>query len=116
MYVRRGGIVLQGPEMNYTGERPWDPVTVDAYPLDGADVTRALYEDDGQSNAYLDGAFRVTPVKLSSSSGTVRISIDGAKGEFAGAVAQRAWVLRVHLLPGHVVSAVSLDGQATKYR
>lgn len=110
MYVRRGGIVLQAPLMNYTGEKPWDPITADVFPAEGS-VTRALYEDDGHSNDYMDGGHRVTPVNLSGAGGNVEVKIGPAAGKFSGAVSERGWVLRVHLLPGQKVSAVTVDGQ-----
>ena len=116
MYIRRGGLVLQAPEMNYTGEKAWDPVTIDAYPLNGTDMTRALYEDDGASNEYLNGAFRVTPVRLSSSGNTVALSLGAASGSYANAISERAWIVRVHLLPRQKVSSVLLDGVRAEYK
>jgi len=116
MYMQRGGIVLSAPEMNYTNEKPWDPITVDAYPLSGAEVTRALYEDDGNSNSYVEGAFRISPVRMANVNGTTRVILDAAHGTFEGAPAERGWVVRVHLMPGQKVSAVTLDGKSAAYK
>jgi hypothetical protein len=116
MYIRRSGIVLQAPDMNYTGEKPWDPVTVDAFPASGQSATRTLYEDDGRSNDYVQGHFRGSAASLSSSGDGVRLIIGKGEGEFKGAVKQRAWNVRIHLLPGQSVKAASLVGKALEFR
>ncbi len=62
MFVRAGAIIPTAPEMNYIGEKPWDPITFNIYPDDRGSASTTLYEDDGVSNAYRQGAFRRTTV------------------------------------------------------
>ncbi len=62
MFVRAGAIIPTAPEMNYIGEKPWDPITFNIYPDDKGSASMTLYEDDGVSNAYRQGAFRRTIV------------------------------------------------------
>ena len=62
MYVRAGAIIPTAPDMNYVGEKPQDPVTFNIYPDDQGAAATTLYEDDGVSNAYRQGAFRRTTV------------------------------------------------------
>src|SRR6266436_4043946 len=62
MFVRAGAIIPTAPEMNYIGEKPWDPITFNIYPDDKGSASTTLYEDDGVSNAYRQGAFRRTIV------------------------------------------------------
>jgi len=50
LYVRAGSIVPLGPDMQYTGQRPEDPIELRIYT--GADGQFTLYEDDGLSYAY----------------------------------------------------------------
>jgi alpha-glucosidase len=62
MFDRAGAIIATAPEMNYIGEKPWDPITFNIYPDDKGSASTTLYEDDGLSNAYRQGAFRRTTV------------------------------------------------------
>jgi alpha-glucosidase len=60
MFVRAGAIIPTGPEMNHTGEKPQDPITFNIYPDDSSSAAGTLYEDDGVSPNYKQGAFRRT--------------------------------------------------------
>ena len=62
LYVRGGAIIPMGPEMNYVGEKPADPITFDIYPDAQGNASTSLYEDDGVSPAYRNGAERRTVV------------------------------------------------------
>lgn len=99
MYVRAGGVILSTVEMQYTGERPWDTVVVDAFvPRDGvAQTERTLYEDDGISPNYQQSAFCTTPVALETSTNSVSLTAGKIRGEFDGRLKSRTWVLRAHL-------------------
>jgi alpha-glucosidase/alpha-D-xyloside xylohydrolase len=55
LYVRGGAILPMGPVRQYTGEPSDAPLTLVVYP--GADGSSLLYEDDGQSFAYRQGAW-----------------------------------------------------------
>jgi alpha-D-xyloside xylohydrolase len=55
VYARAGSIVPIGPELQYTDEKPADPLTLWVYT--GADAEFELYEDDGVSYGYERGAF-----------------------------------------------------------
>ena len=70
-YVRAGAVIPFGPAMQYTGEKPVDPLSVDVYGF--APKTSpaprqsefSLYEDDGLTNAYQRGEFQRTPLRFS---------------------------------------------------
>jgi alpha-glucosidase len=62
LYVRGGAIVPMGPEMNYVGEKPTDPLTFEIYPDAQGKAQATLYEDDGVSPAYKNGVERRTTV------------------------------------------------------
>jgi hypothetical protein len=83
--------------MQFTGEKPWSPVTLDVYPLAGAPASTTLYEDDTRTVAYRRGEFRKTLItaEADGSAKTVTVKIGAAQGKFAGALARREWVLRV---------------------
>lgn len=58
LFVRAGAVLPTGPTRQSTAEKPLDPLTVHVYP--GADGAFTLYEDDGHSFGYQQGAFRLT--------------------------------------------------------
>ncbi|HKR01067.1 MAG TPA: glycoside hydrolase family 31 protein, partial [Pyrinomonadaceae bacterium] len=60
MFIRGGSIIPEGPEMNYVGEKPKDPVTFYIHPDDAGRAVTTLYEDDGTSPAYKSGVYRRT--------------------------------------------------------
>ena len=114
LYVRAGTVVPLAPEMSYTGQKPWDPVTLDVYPATDRVAQASLYEDDGLSNGYTTGAYRITAFQAATDlrAGRVTVTIPPAQGTYAGALANRAWNVRVHPSAAAAGSAVSatVDG------
>ncbi len=62
LYVRAGAIIPSGPDMRYVGEQTSGAVTFTIYPDARGQARTSLYEDDGASPAYRDGAFRRTNI------------------------------------------------------
>jgi alpha-glucosidase (family GH31 glycosyl hydrolase) len=87
VYVRAGAVIPFGPVMQYSGEKPVDPLSVQVYafaPADVADAPRqstfSLYEDDGVTNAYQAGEFQRTALRFTQSRDKVRFEIDSESG------------------------------------
>jgi alpha-glucosidase len=78
LFVRGGAIIPLGPEMNYVGEKPIDPLEFQIYPDARDTASTSVYEDDGATEAYLQGAFRRTSVSYAR--GQVDVA---AEGKFA---------------------------------
>jgi alpha-glucosidase len=76
LYVRGGAILPLGPEMNWVGEKPADPLTFQIYPDEHGQASGSLYEDDGVSPAYRNGAFRRTAIHADNAS----VSIERPEG------------------------------------
>lgn len=64
MFVRGGAIIPMGPEMNYVGEKPVDPITYNIYLDEKGSASMTLYEDDGVSPAYKQDGFRRATVSI----------------------------------------------------
>jgi hypothetical protein len=98
IYVKSGAVLPLAPEMQYTGQLPWDPVTLDLYPCAGETNSATLYEDNTLTTAYQRGEFRNTLIAASADDAnrTVRVKIGAATGTFHGASKTRAWILRIH--------------------
>jgi alpha-glucosidase (family GH31 glycosyl hydrolase) len=99
MFIRQGAIITLCPDMHYTSEKPWDPVTCEVYPpAPGAQSTRTLYEDDKESYDYEKGAFIKTALSVERIDAGIGMRIGAAQGAaFAGMPSARAWIIRLHL-------------------
>jgi len=87
VHVRAGAIVPFGPELQYTGEKPADPVTLFVYT--GADGRFSLYEDDGLTYGYEKGAFSRIPLRWDEAARTLHIG--AREGSFPGMLAERSF-------------------------
>ncbi|MFL6275927.1 MAG: glycoside hydrolase family 31 protein [Blastocatellia bacterium] len=107
MYVRAGAVIPMGPEMNYVGEKPFDPLTLTIYPDAKGEATASVYEDDGTTQAYQRGAFRRTQVSATKPGAGMQIKLSAPEGSYnAGA---RGITLIVKSAPR--ATSVSLDGK-----
>ena len=69
-----------------------------------------LYEDDGISQGYLRGEYRLTPVTYFRAGKTVSVEIAPAQRDFPGAPARRALI--VELAQVSRADSVLIDGKA----
>jgi len=93
IYVKAGAIIPMQPDMQYFGEKPVDPLTLDIYPSGNSSFK--LYDDDGLSLKYQSGEFALTEIKCSETSQSVIVTISSSEGKFN--VADRNYRLFVHL-------------------
>jgi alpha-D-xyloside xylohydrolase len=116
VHVRAGSIIPFGPELNYTSEKPADPITIFVYA--GANGAFELYEDDGASYGYESGAFARIPLGWNDATST--LSIGAREGSYPGMLASRTFEV-VIVRPGKAVpfsfapvadKAVAYDGTA----
>ena len=98
IWIKSGAVLPLAPEMQFTGEKPWNPITLDLYPRAGGTNTASLYEDDTLTTAYQRGEFRTTHITVSANEADrmVHVGIGAGKGAFKNALRQREWRLRIH--------------------
>ncbi len=89
VYVRAGSIMPFGPEVQYSGEKPWDDLEIRVYP--GADGTFTLYEDEGDNYNYEKGAYSL--IRFSYDDQSHRLTISQREGSFKGMLAKRQFRL-----------------------
>ena len=89
VHVRAGSILPVGPELQYTDEKPADPITL--YVYGGADGSFNLYEDQGPTYDYESGAFATIPVRWNDSTRT--LTIGARSGTFPGMLTSRTFQL-----------------------
>jgi alpha-D-xyloside xylohydrolase len=87
LHVRAGSIIPFGPELQFTGEKPADPITLFVYA--GADGKFDLYEDDGLTYQYEKGAFSLIPIRWDDAAG--RLTIGQRTGSFPSMLPRRTF-------------------------
>lgn len=91
VYVKAGGIVPLGPDVQYAEEKPWDNLEVRVYP--GADGTFSLYEDEFDNYNYEKGAYTVIPFKWDDKSRT--LTVGSRQGSYPGMIGDRKFRMRL---------------------
>jgi len=95
IFVRAGSILPMAPEMDYSDQRPVDPLIVDVYA--GKPASFRLYEDDGTSLDYRSGSYAWTPLVFTmEAGGGQRIEIGPSEGKFSGQAKGRRYEVIVH--------------------
>jgi len=98
LFVRAGSIVPLGPAMEWTTERPAEPLEVRVYA--GADGDFTLYEDENDGYAYTKGVHATIALHWDDAGKT--LTVGARDGSFPGMLAKRT--LRVVLVGrGHGV-------------
>ncbi len=85
LFVKEGSIIPAGPEIQYSGEKPADPITLYVFP--GKDATFTIYEDEGVNYNYEKGQFAT--ITLSYDEQGKSLTIGDRKGSFPGMSASR---------------------------
>jgi len=108
VFARAGAIIPMYPESLHEGEKPADPLTLDLYPY-GADSEFVLYEDDGDTRAYREGAYSRQGFAMHVVGETIVVGIGAVIGEFEGVLERREIELLVHLTAAPL--SVAIDGE-----
>jgi len=87
LFIRAGSIIPFGPDIQYTGEKPADPITLCVYT--GADGQFTIYEDDGLTYDYEKKAFATIPIHWDDKSRT--LTIGKREGSFNGMLQKRTF-------------------------
>lgn len=115
LFAREGAIIPMGPVMEYTGQRPEEPLTLVCYlgDGDGARAAGTLYEDDGATTDYERGAWRQTRYTGERSGNRVTITASQPEGAYESGPRETIVELRLPHPPmtPHRVRSVTLDGQ-----
>ncbi|HEV7377257.1 MAG TPA: glycoside hydrolase family 31 protein [Pyrinomonadaceae bacterium] len=121
MFIRGGSIIPEGPEMNYVGEKPFDPLTFYIHPDSSGRAATTLYEDDGTSPAYKRGVYRRTPVTVSPFEKGFEIMVGASDGSYQPGARKFLFVapfdapVREVTLDGKRLGPGGSDGKSTGY-
>ncbi len=96
LFVRPGSIIPMGPFLQYSSEKPADPIELRIYR--GADGKFTLYEDEGDTYDYEKGIYATIPISWDEAKHTLEIG--KRTGEFPGMLKERTfnvvWVAENH--------------------
>lgn len=87
LFVREGSIIPVGPEIQYTDEKPADPLTLYIYTGKSCDFT--IYEDEGTNYNYEKGFY--SAIHLIYNEERKELTIEERKGEFDGMIKTRTF-------------------------
>ncbi|MGA8431265.1 MAG: glycoside hydrolase family 31 protein [Candidatus Sulfotelmatobacter sp.] len=87
LYVRAGSIVPLGPEMEWSTQKPEDPIELRIYR--GADGQFTLYEDENDNYNYEKGTYATIPFSWNDAAQT--LTIGERKGQFPGMLRERTF-------------------------
>lgn len=116
MFARGGSIIPLAPKMDWSSQKPLDPLTLIFWP--GAESGCAmLYEDDGESAGYAHEQCARTGVSQRTVGDVVHARIEAAQGSFAGMPQERAlelrfvdrWPAREVMVDGHAAPRTGPD-------
>jgi len=107
LFIRQGAILPMGPDLQYSSERRLDPLTLEIY--SGVDRCLTLYEDDGESTAYQNGAWVKTRFEVIHGERELICRLGEPWGGFRGHPAERTVILNIHRQPR--VGAVTCQNQ-----
>ncbi|MHB1457725.1 MAG: glycoside hydrolase family 31 protein [Armatimonadota bacterium] len=96
LFVRAGSVIPMAPDMDFTDQKPVDPLTLDVYA--GKPSEFKLYEDDGISFDYKKGGFAWTTINFEDAekSGDYYVNIAAVKGKFKGQLSKRRYIIKIH--------------------
>jgi alpha-glucosidase (family GH31 glycosyl hydrolase) len=106
IYVRAGAIIPIDPIRQYTSEKVTEPLTIRIYR--GADGDYVLYEDDGESLAYLKDDAVLTHFQWNDKASALTIQREELK---PGARVQGVRTLRIETIPDGSVKKVDFTGK-----
>ncbi len=96
LFIRPGAILPLGPFIQYSSEKPADPIELRIYR--GADGKFTLYEDEGDNYGYEKGVYATIPLQWDEAKQTLEIG--KRQGKFPGMLTERTfrvvWVSAGH--------------------
>ena len=112
LFVRAGSIVPMGPTMEWSTEKPADPIEVRVYP--GADGDFTLYEDENDNYDYANGQHAT--IRLHWDDAEKKLTFGAREGSFPGMLEKHTFnVVVVRQGRGTGVGDSGAQGRSVRY-
>jgi alpha-glucosidase len=98
VFIKAGAIIPSGPAMQYSSEKPLDPLTLDVYPAIQSS-SFVLFEDDGEFG-YEQGKYSTTRYDCIEKDGKIVVQINARVTHGGYLPPQRQYVIKVHARSG----------------
>jgi alpha-glucosidase len=108
LYVRPGAILPTGPLMEWTNQKPLDPVTLIVSLDANGFASGVMYEDAGDGYAFKQGEFLRTTYTAQRTGDTITVSVQSSEGNKARP--KRGLTVRVLLDGGKEIVQTGTDG------
>jgi len=108
VFVKEGSIIPSGPALQYTSEKPADPLTVFVYT--GKDASFSLYEDEETNYNYEKGAFSTIVFNYNEAAKT--LTVGNRKGSFTNMLKNRT--INVIFITTKSAKPLDFDGKADR--
>ncbi|NDJ52916.1 MAG: DUF5110 domain-containing protein [Chloroflexi bacterium] len=108
LFARAGAIVPLAPQTGWGGIE--NPKALDLHLFAGADNRFDLYEDDGVSMAYQDGAYAITPIEIKAGDEQTIVNVGPVQGDGRLIPDPRVYTLIVYGLAEPANLALEVDG------
>lgn len=115
LYVKAGGIIPIGPDVQYATEKKWDNLEIRVYP--GANGSFTLYEDEFDNYNYEKGAY--STISFNWNDKTRTLTIGGRQGEYPGMLANRKFnicLMTPNAASGMSPKTVAYDGKSVSVK
>lgn len=112
VFVKEGSIIPLGVDLQYTGEKPQDKITL--YVYTGKDAQFDLYEDENTNYNYEQGKYSVIPINYNEASKT--LTIGKREGSFNGMLAKRSFTVVWISREKAVELSFDAKGKTTSYK
>lgn len=89
VFVKEGSIIVTGPVMQYSSEKPADTLTITIY--GNKDASYSLYEDENENNNYEKG--KSATISMQYKAATKTLTLQKRSGSFAGMLQQRVFLV-----------------------
>ena len=94
IFVREGAALPSAPVISPLQGGHWQELSINLYGL--SETAFTLYEDDGETEDYLDGIFRKTEISVSGEGDAFCVHFGAADGKFNTDYTTRLVTLRIH--------------------
>lgn len=110
LFVRGGAIVPCMKDVQYVGSEPLDHYILKLWPE--GETSYILYEDDGETYAFENGALAATTITSSTRDASVCIAVEPVTGSYSGMPGERSYSFEIAL--DSKPSKVSINGKTVK--
>jgi hypothetical protein len=108
LFARSGAILPLGPRVAWGGIE--NPSELELRAFAGANGSFELYEDDGQTNAYLEGAYGLTSFRQTWHGDRLELQIEPVRGDPSVVPAERVYRFSVCGVVAPSKATLSVDG------